>query len=154
MKYALVCVAVVGILALLKCVEGSPLRSWKSVFLLAAPLSFLVCYYISCAFPPPPLPQPRSAKVVLNKGELERTFRRIEGVDRASIDGPVIRLNFTQDKPLAEFKSIARRTGGTAAHFLKLNETNRVVVLISIGGRSRYALVYDTATGVVDETSF
>lgn len=154
MKYAVVCLVVFAFLGCLKFFEGSPFRSWKAVLFTAIPLSFVVCYYISCAFPAPPPPPPRTEKVAANKAELERTFRRIAGVSGASINGQEIRLDFAQDKPLSEFKQIARQTGGTAANFLSINKTNRMFVFITVNGRNRYELVYDTQTGVVDETSF
>jgi hypothetical protein len=154
MKYAVACVLIFAVLALLRFFEGSPIRSWKAIVLTGIPLSFIVCYYLSCAFPAPPPPQPRSEKVAVNKAELERTFRRIAGVNYAKIEGPLIYLNFVEDKPLSEFKSIARQTGGTAAHLLQMYNTNRVVVFVTVNGQNRYALVYDTQTGIVDETTF
>ena len=154
MKYATVCLVVFAILGGLRFFQNSPIRSWKAVFLAGIPLSFVICYYISCAFLPPLPPQPRAEKVQANRAELERTFRRIEGISSAAINGHEIRLDFAQDKPLAEFKQIARQTGGTAANFLALNSTNRMVVFITVNGRNRYELTYDTGQGVVDETSY
>ena len=153
MKYAVACLLVCAVLVLLKFLEGSPIRSWKAVILTAIPLSFSVCLYLSWAFPAPP-PQPRAEKVAANKAELERTFRRIAGANYAKIDGPLIYLNFAEDKPLSEFKNIARWTGGAAAHFMQMYNTNRVAVFVTVNGRNRLALVYDTQTGVVDETAF
>lgn len=153
MKYVIVCLLVFAVVFLRLC-EGSPIRSWKAVFLTGVSLCFIVCCYVSWAFPAPPSPQPRSEKIAANKAELERTFRRIAGVRAAAIEGQVIRLDFAEDKPLAEFKRIALQTGGTAAHFLETYKTNRMEVFITVNGRSRYTLVYDTRSGIVDETTF
>jgi hypothetical protein len=153
MIYAAICLAVFAVLTFLKFCEDSPIRSWKSVLFTGVPLAFIVCYYVSCAFPTPP-PQARAEKVAANKAELERTFRRIEGVSHARIDEPVIELNFAYDKPLQELKQIARQTGGTAAHFLKLDKTNQITVRISIRGRNRYEMEYDTERGVISEHEF
>ncbi len=153
-KYSAACLIIFALLAFLKFVEDSPIRSWKTVFFTTISLSFIVCYYISCAFPPPPPPQPRNAKVASNRAELERTFRRIAGVDRASINGSEIEINFAEDKPIAELKSIAQQTGGTAAYFLQLNGTNHITMHISVRGQKRYRMEYETGRGVVDEQEF
>ena len=154
MKYALIYLVVFVVLGCLKYFEGSPIRSWKSACFISIPLGLMVCWYASVAFPPPPPPLPRADKVAANRAELERTFRRISGVNGASITGQIIRLDFAQDKTSAEFKSIAQQTCGTAATFLKINETNRMTVFITVNGRDRCALTYDARTGVMDETGF
>ena len=152
MKFALACLVVFAVLIFLRYCEGSPVRTWKAVVLAGVLLSVAVCYYVRWAFPPPPPPQPREEKIALNQAELERTFRRIAGVRAASIEGPVVRLDFAEDKPVEEFRRIAQSTCGTAAHFLSLYKTNRMVIFISVNGRQRFALAYDTQRGVLDET--
>jgi len=154
LKYSLACLVIVAILAFLKFSEGSPIRSWKTVCFTAIPLGFITCYYISCAFPPPPPRATQSEKGSAYRAELERTFRRIAGVDRASFHGSVVEMNFAEDKPLDELKSIARQTGGTAAHFLKDGKSNLVKVHITVRGRKRYEMEYDTKLGVVFEASY
>jgi hypothetical protein len=154
LKYSLACLVIVGILAFLKFCEGSPIRSWKAVFFTAIPLGFITCYYISCAFPPPPPPATHAEKSSAYRAELERTFRRIAGVDRATFDGSIVQMNFAEDKPLSELKSIARQTGGTAAHFLKAGEGKRVTVHITVRGRKRYEMEYEANRGVVFEESY
>ena len=149
LKYSLACFVILGILVFLKFCEGSPVRSWKSIFLTAIPLGFITCYYISCAFPLPPPRAPQAQKVSAYKAELERTFRRIAGVDRASINDSIVEINFAEDKPLSELKQIAVRTGGTAASFLKLPQ---VTVNITVRGRERYQLDYDTKGGTTERT--
>ena len=151
MKFALACVLVFAILGFLRCCEGSPVRTWKAVFISGTLLCIAVCYYLNWAYPPPPPLPPRAEKVALNKAELERTFRHIAGVHAASIEGSVVRLDFREDKPMAELRRIALSTCGTAAHFLGLHETNRMSVFITVNGRQRIALVYDTRQGVMEE---
>jgi hypothetical protein len=73
-------------------------------------------------------------------------------VDQASIEGSTIKMNFTDDKPLAELKRIARETGGTASFFLKTNKDSiKITVLMSIRGRDRYEMDYESNRGVTDE---
>lgn len=151
MRYAVICLSVLGVLTLLRFLEGSPIRSWKAVFLTGLPLAFIACLYVNRAFPPPPPPLPRSAKALRNQAELERTIRRIEGVRWGKIDHGIIQMDFDREKPRSELKEIALRVGATAAHFTRVWETNRVLVVISINGRNRYAVVYDTQRGIVDE---
>lgn len=154
LKFSAACLIIFAILAFLKFVEDSPIRSWRAVFMVGIPLSFVTCYYISCAFPgPPPLP-PRAEKVASNKAELERTFRRIAGVDRASVNGSIVEINFAQSKPLSELKQIAMSTGGTAAYFLKMGKTNRITVKITVRDELRYQMEYDTSKGIVNEQEF
>ncbi|HEY9173884.1 MAG TPA: hypothetical protein VI136_16495 [Verrucomicrobiae bacterium] len=151
MRYAVACLLTLGILTLLRILKDSPIRSWKTVFLTGTPLALVVCYYLSCAFPPPPPPQPRAEKVDLNKAELERTVRHIEGVRWGQIDQGIILMDFAQEKSRAQLKEIALHVGVTAAHFMRTWETNRVMVIMTINGRNRYAVVYDTRAGIIDE---
>ena len=152
MKFTLACLLVFAVLIFLRYCEGSPIRTWKSVVIAGVLFSIVVCYYVRWAFPSPPPPQPREEKIALNKAELERTFRRIAGVRAASIEGSVVRLDFAEDKPVSEFRHIAQSTGATATHFLSPHNTNRMVVFITVNGRQRYSLAYDTQRGVLDET--
>jgi hypothetical protein len=154
LKFTAVCLVIFAIMTFLRFVQDSPVRSWKTVFFVGIPLSAIVCYYVSCAFPPPPPPQPVSEKVAVRRAELQRTFRHIEGVDNAIIDGSFIRINFAQNKPIQELKNIARSTGATAAHFLQTEGTNRIVLLITVQGRDRYRMEYETGRGIVDEKEF
>src|SRR5437899_10808948 len=111
MKYVAALPVVLAMLVFLKYCEGSPFRTWKSVFLTGVPLGLMAGYYFSCALPakPPPLPQAQKAAAYL--AELERNFRRIAGVAEASIVGTIVQMDFEQDQPLAELKRIAMRAG-------------------------------------------
>jgi len=151
MRYVMACILAFGVLTLLRFVEGSPLRSWKAVFLTGFPLAFVACYYLCCAFPSPPPPQPREAKVNLNGAELERTIRRIQDVQWGQIDEGIIQMDFARDKSREQLKQIALSVGVTAAHFMKTWETNRIMVIMTINGQHRYAVVYDTQLGIIAE---
>jgi hypothetical protein len=152
MKFALICLLLFAVLSFLRFCEGSPIRTWKAVAIAGVFLSFVAWHYLRWAFPAPPPPPPREEKIALNKAELERTFRRIAGVRAATIEVPVVRLDFSTDKTVSEFRHIAQSAGATAAHFLSLHNTNRIVVFITVNGHQRYSLAYDTQRGVVDET--
>jgi hypothetical protein len=151
MWYVIACLLVLGSLTLLRFTEGSPIRSWKAVFLTGLPLAFVVCYYRSCAFPPLPPPQSRSEKVALNKAELERTIRRVQGVRWGRIDEGIIQMDFSEEKSREQLKQIALSVGVTTAHFMRTWETNRVMVIMTINGGNRYAAVYDTRLGIIEE---
>ena len=154
LKYTAACAIVIAIVVFLRFVEDSPINSWKRVVLTSLLLAGAVCYWISWSFPPGPPPLPRQTKADRNRAELLRTFRRIGGVDRAEINGSVILLNFIQPKSLNEFKSIAMSTGATAAHFMQVGNSNHITVQITVNGRNRYEMEYDTARGVVNEREF
>src|SRR5687768_8343435 len=128
LKFTAACLIIFAILAFLKFVEDSPIRSWKAVFLTGIPLSFIVCYWVNCAYPPPPPLAPKSEKISAYRAELQRTFRRIEGVTSASINGSIIEINFGEDKSIEKLKQIARQSAGVAAHFLKSDKVNRMVI--------------------------
>ncbi len=151
MRYVVTCILALIVLTLLRLVEGSPIRSWKAVLLTGCPLAFIACYYLSCAFPSPPPPQPRAQKVNLNKAELERTIRRIEDVRWGQIDQGIIQMDFAREKTREQLKRIALSVGATTAYFMQTCETNRVMVIMTINGRNRYAVVYDTRLGVIAE---
>src|SRR6266446_9619037 len=102
MKYVAALSVILAVLVFLKYCEGSPFRSWKSVFLTGIPLGLMAGYYFSCALPAKPPPVPQSQKAAAYRLELERTFRRIAGVADASIVDSTVQMNFGQDKPLAE----------------------------------------------------
>lgn len=154
LKFTAACLIVLAILSLLKFVQDSPIRTWKAVFLIGIPLSVIVCYWVTCAFPPPPPPAPKSEKVSAYKAELERTFRRIEGVKDAKINGQTIEIEFGQDQPIEKLKEIAHQTGGTAAHFLATSKTNRIIIYMRVRGSDRYRMEYDTSAGVVSEKTY
>ena len=154
LKFTVACVFVFAILAFLKFVEDSPIHSWKAVFLTGIPLSIIVCFWVKYSFPPPPPPAPKIQKVAAYEAELERTFRRIEGVGNASINGSVIEIDFREEKPIEKLKEIAQRTSGTAAHFLRLSKTNRMTIYIKVHGHYRYQMEYSTTHGIVSETIY
>src|SRR5436309_2755994 len=95
--YIISFLVVFGFLTFIKYCEGTPVRSWLAVFLVAIPLSLLSGYYCNHAFPQKPAPLPQSVKAASYRLELERTVRRIQGVDQASIEGSTIKMNFTED---------------------------------------------------------
>jgi hypothetical protein len=144
-----------AVLIFLKFCEGSPIRSWKAVVLVGLPLAAGAGWYFNHAFPAKAPPLPRSAKADAYRQELERTFRRIDGVDQASFVGTNIELNFTQDKPTAELKRLAAQTGGNATWFLKTNQNPvQVTVHITVQGRDRLEMTFDSAKGVTDQHEF
>lgn len=154
LKFVLVCLVVFAFLTFLKFVEDSPVRSWKTVFFTGIPLAFITCYYVNCAFPGPPPSQPRSERVNINRAELERTIRRIEGVDRASINGMAIEMNFREPKPITELKQVGQHIAGAAAYFLQNGKTNRITIRMTVRGQDRYELEYDAKRGVINEQEF
>ncbi len=153
-KYTLAAVLLLGFLTFLKFVQDSPIRSWKAVFLTALPLVVVLSLWIKWAYPPSPPPQPKTERVEINRAELERTLRRIEGVDRATIQSNRIELNFGVERSIDEVKRLARNTAGNASFFLKIGETRHLTVLISVLGRKRYEMQYNPNAGVLSETTF
>lgn len=98
----------------------------------------------------PPLPQVEKAAVY--RAELERTWRRVAGVDSVNIVGSTVRVNFADYKPLPEVKNFARQFAGNASYFLKTNnQPIPVKVRISVRGQDRYEMDYDPRKGVVEE---
>src|SRR5688500_9786721 len=106
-KYTLAAVLLLGVLTFLKFVQDSPIRTWKAVFVTALPLVVIVSLWIKWAYPPPPPPQPKMERVEINRAELERTLRRIEGVDRATIQSNRIELNFGVERSTDQIKKLA-----------------------------------------------
>lgn len=143
MKYALIILAVLAFFSLLRFVEGSPVRSWKTVLGLTLPISALICFYSYKVFAPVP-PAPQAQKVSAYRAELERNFRRIAGVSEARIAGTNIYINFAVEKPLAEIKQIALSTCATAASFLKMDRGNTMTIHMTVRGYQRYEMSYDT----------
>ena len=151
-KYAVAFLASFAVLVFLKFCEGSPFRSWKSVLLTGIPLALLAGYYLNHAFPAKAPPVPQVQKAAAYRGELERTWRRIAGVDGVRIDGTTVQVNFADYKPLPEIKNYARQFAGNASFFLKTNnQPIRVKVKITVRGAERYQLDYEPGKGVVDE---
>jgi hypothetical protein len=151
-KYVLAFLVTFAVLVFLRFCEGTPFRTWKSVFLTAIPLALLAGYYFNHAPLKKPAPLPQSQKADAYRAELERTCRRIAGVDRASIEGTTVLMNFADYKPLPELKQIAREVGGTASWFLRTNNQRIAVkVRISIQGKDRYEIELHPDRGVVDE---
>jgi hypothetical protein len=155
MRYAAALLVVLAVLVFLKYCDGTPFRTWKSVFLTGVPLGLMAGYYFSCALPAQPPPLPQTQKAAAYRAELERDFRRIAGVADASIVGTTVQMNFDHDQPLTELKRIAVQAGGATAHFLKTNsQGSRITVHISVHGRDRYELEYEPGRGVTDERTY
>ena len=151
-KYMASFLVAFAVLIFLKFCEGTPFRTWKSVIFTGIPLGLLAGYYFNHAPLPRPVPLPQSPKAAAYRSELERTCRRIAGVDRASIVGTTVEMNCADYKPLPELKSIAREVGGTASYFLRTNDKPIAVkVRISVRGKDRYELELQPGKGVVDE---
>lgn len=153
MKIYIIATAIIfTILVLLRLLDGSPVRSWKMVFLIGIPLSLFFGYYYNRTLPEKPEALPQSAKAANYRLELERTCRRVAGVQSAKIDGNTIHMDFVEDKPFPEFKRIATETGGTASYFLKTNnESIKITVQISVKGRDRYEMNYESGRGIIEE---
>jgi 4-amino-4-deoxy-L-arabinose transferase-like glycosyltransferase len=153
MKIYIIAFAIIfAVLILLRFLESSPVRSWKMVFLIGIPLSLFFGYYYNHALPEKASAVPQAAKASNYRQELERTCRRIAGVQNASIEGNTVQMDFAEDKPIAEFKRIAKETGGTASYFLKTNNNSiKITVHISVKGRDRYEMNYESNRGVTDE---
>ena len=144
-----------AVLIFLKFCEGSPFRSWKSVVLTGIPLALLAGYYFNHAFPRKAAPLPQAEKASAYKMELERTWRRIAGVDGISIEGRTVQIDFADYKPISDLKQLARQFAGNAAYFLKTNnQPVRVTVKISLRGKPRYEMEYQSDKGVLDEQEF
>jgi hypothetical protein len=154
MKLAIVILVVFAILIFLKFCEGSPLRSWKAVFLNGIPVVFLVCYYLNHAFPNPALHQSPAQRIAANRAELKRNFSHIAGVKAAAIASNKISLDFAEDQSLDVFRKDAEAVAGTAAHYLDFSGTNQIFVQINVNERHRYTFTYQPTVGIVDETSF
>jgi hypothetical protein len=141
-----------AVLVFLKFCEGTPFRTWKSVILTGIPVAVLAGYYFNHALLKKPTPLPQAQKADAYRTELERTCRRIAGVDRATIEGTTVLMNFADYKPLPELKDIAREVGGTASYFLRTNDKPiPVKVRISVRGKERYQMELQPGRGVVDE---
>lgn len=147
--------AVFAVLIFLKFCEGSPIRSWPVVILVGLPLAALLGWYFNHAFAPKGKVVSQSAKAAAYQEELERTFRRIDGVDDASFKGTTIEMNFRADKPTAELRKIALQSGGSASWFLKTNANSvKITVHMTVQGRDRYEMTYDSAKGMTDEHEY
>ncbi|WP_040550632.1 hypothetical protein [Pedosphaera parvula] len=150
--YIIAFAIIFAVLIGLRFLDGSPVRSWKMVFLIGIPLSLFFGYYYNRALPEKPAALPQSTKAANYRLELERTCRRIAGVQSAVIEGNTILMDFAEDKPVAEFKRLAQETGGTASYFLKTNKDSiKITVHISVKGRDRYEMNYESNRGVTDE---
>ena len=150
--YVLAFLVTFAVLVFLKFCEGTPFRTWKSVVFTGIPVALLAGYYFNHALLKKPSPLPQSQKAAAYRAELERTCRRIAGVDRASIEGTTVRMNFADYKPLAELKSIALEVGGSAMYFLRTNDQRTPVkVRISVRGKDRYELELQPDRGIVNE---
>ena len=153
--YSATFAGVFAVLVFLKFCDGSPVRSWLAVFLVGLPLAGALGWYFNHAFPPKGKPLPQSVKADAYRQELERTFRRIDGVDRASFTGTNVEMNFLADKSTAEFNQIAVQSGGSAAWFLKTNQNSvTIAVHITVQGRDRYDLTINTAKGIIDQHEY
>jgi hypothetical protein len=144
-----------AVLIFLKFCQGSPIRSWRAVVFVGVVLASALGWYFNHAFPAKSAPLPQSAKADAYRQELERTFRRIDGVDQASFVGTNIELNFIHDKSTAELKKLAAQTGGNATWFLKTNQNPvQVTVHITVQGRDRLEMTFDSAKGVTEQREF
>ena len=154
-KYAVAMLAALAVLVFLKFCEGSPIRSWKTVLLTGLPLGLLAGYYFNHAFPRQPPPAPQIQKASAYRAEMERSWRRIDGVDGVQIVGATVQISFAGYKPLPAVKAFAREVAGNASFFLQTNhQPIRVKVKIAVGGKDRYEMDYLPGKGVLDEQEF
>lgn len=155
LKYFFICLGTLLVLTLLKFVEDSPVRSWKTVIFTAIPLAAIVCFYVNWAYPPPPPPLPEKKKIANYRGEMERTIRHIAGVRSASITDSRIDIDFGSELPLPKMREIALHSGGAAAHFMKPSGTNLTVLIhMTVIRRDRLEIEYNTTRGIVREQTF
>ncbi len=154
-KYVAAFLVTFAVLAFLKFCEGSPVRRWRAVILIGIPLSLLAGYYFNHAFPAKAAPAPQTEKASAYRAELERTCRRIAGVDAAKIDGTTIEMNFAQPKSISELREVASQVGGTASYFLRTNNQPIAVrVRISVAGQDRYQADFQPGKGIWNEQQF
>ncbi len=155
LKYILISFGTFLVLALLKFVENSPIRSWKTVLFTSVPLAAVICYYVSCAWTKPVAPAPEQKKIANYRAEMERTIRRIAGVKSATINGSRIDIDFEGELPISEMRKIALQSGATAAYFMKPAGTNLTVLIhMTAIKRDRLEIEYDTTRGVIRENVF
>src|SRR6185437_13017289 len=155
MIYLITFLGSIALLSVLKLFEGSPVRSWKAVVLIGLLLSGAAGWYFTHAMPAKAVPVPHAQKASAYRAELERTYRRIAGVDSASIEGSVVRINFAEDKPLPELKRIALECGGTAAYFLRTDDKNaKLTIHLTVRGADRYEMDFDPSGRVANETVY
>ena len=155
LKYILISLGTLTLLTLLKFVEESPVRSWKTVFFTSVPLAAAICFYVHWAFPPPPPPIPEKKKISNYRAQMEQYIRHIAGVRSATINGSRIEIDFGSEVPIAQLRSSVLGSGITAAQFMKPQGTNLVVTIhVTCLKRDRLEIQYDTNRGVVKEEVF
>lgn len=154
MTLAIVILIVFAVLIFLKFCEGSPVRSWKAVFLIGAPLAFGIFYYWNHAFPHSVSHQTHAQRLAVNRAELQRNFNHIAGVKSANIVSNEISLDYAANQPLTVFRENARNAAGTLAYALGFTKTNHIIVQVAVNEQRRYTFTYQPAVGIVDETGF
>ncbi|MDB6028741.1 MAG: hypothetical protein JWM68_4964 [Verrucomicrobiales bacterium] len=155
LKYSLICLGTLVVLTFLKFVEESPVRSWKMVFFTAIPLAAIICYYVSCAFPPPLPPAPEKKKIENYRAQMELYVRHIAGVRSASINGSRMDIDLDSEYPLQRMRQIALSSGSTAAQFMKPSGSNLTMTIhVTAIKRDRLEIEYDTKRGIVREQTF
>lgn len=143
------------VLGLLKFVQDSPVRSWKTVVIGGVVLGLAAGYYANHAFPKKAPPAPAAQKVEAYRAELERTFRRINGVDAATVEGTNIFIDFGQDKTSDELKQIAMQCGGSAAYFFQTGSGDSgIEIHLTVKGQDRYEMNFSTRHGVTSEKAY
>jgi hypothetical protein len=141
-----------AVLILLKFCEGSPVKSWTAVVLAGLVLGFSGGWYFNRFMPKKAEPLPQAVKASAYRQELERTVRRIAGVDAASIEGSTVQMNFAQQKSTDELRNIAMQVGGTASYFLRTNNQSApVTVHMTVQGRERYEVDFGGGGGLSNE---
>jgi hypothetical protein len=155
LKCAASFVVTFAVLSFLKFCEGTPFRTWKSVFLTGMPLALLAGFYFNHAFLPKPAPAPQAQKASAYAMEMARDWRRIPGVSAVNISGTTVQVDFAGFKPMPEVKSFARMVAGSASFFLRTNnQAIRIKVRITQQGKDRYETDYEPNKGVVEEQEF
>lgn len=152
-KYIAACGIVFAIFILLKFIQDSPIRSWKSALLGTVILSVIVCGYLNFVIPKPTPPSTRKQKTLRYSAELQRNFSHMEGVSDARIEGTVVTINYAEEKTLDQMRRIAHTAGGTANYFLRNEKDYTFTISICIKGEKRFEVLFGPK-GVLGEQKF
>jgi len=69
----------------------------------------------------------QAEKASAYKLELERTWRRIAGVDGVRIEGRTVQIDFADHKPISDLKKFGRQIAGSACLFPQDHQASKQV---------------------------